>query len=379
MGSTLRIFNDDLQVLDQIPVGTYKVAFNPMAGYTLEKRQDFEEAAKVYGEHEAIAERIISRYMSMERNFGTILGGRKGTGKSLTARLISTKLLALGIPTIIVDEDTDGIVDFLESIEQRVFVLFDEFEKVFDSGNDDREDRQQKFLGLLDGIINNKHLYVITINDYYKLNEYFLGRTGRFYYDFTYKDLGLEEIHAVISDHIKEDIKIDSLKTAKLLHRLNVNYDQLHSIVNELNFGESIKSVLTYLNLDIHSNVQSKMYDIEFTFANGDVIKQKHHINPLDEVAVFRMWGEVSKHGQTNHYDFNIEVQLNYDDDNKLNVRTKDIEIKHSRNEPDEEPDDFGSVYPDVMAPNFLQSIRFEEVKQVTVEERLANAYDQQG
>lgn len=149
IGSTLRIFNDDLQVLDQIPVGTYKVNFNPMSGYTLEKRQDFEEATKVYGEHEVIAERIITRYMSMERNFGTILGGRKGTGKSLTARLISTKLLALGIPTIIVDEDTDGIVDFLESIEQRVFVLFDEFEKVFDSGNDDREDRQPKILGTL--------------------------------------------------------------------------------------------------------------------------------------------------------------------------------------------------------------------------------------
>lgn len=205
-----------------------------------------------------------------------------------------------------------------------------------------------------------------------------MGRTGRFYYDITYKDLGLEEIQEVLNDHINEDIKIDLLKTAKLLHRLNVNYDQLHSIVNELNFGESIKTVLTYLNLDIHGNVEHKQYELEFTFANGDVLKRHYNINPLDEVVVIDLWGDINKPDRTNYYNFDVEVQLNYDDHNRLNVRTKDITVKYSRNKPSEEPDDSGTFYPDVMAPNFLQSVRVDEIKPITVEERLANAYDQQ-
>lgn len=94
LGSTLRIFPDDLKVEDKIPTGTYDVNFNPMSGYSLTKRSNFETTEKVYGEHDMLADKMVNRYEHSTKNFGVILGGRKGTGKSLTARLVSEKLLA---------------------------------------------------------------------------------------------------------------------------------------------------------------------------------------------------------------------------------------------------------------------------------------------
>lgn len=91
LGSTLRIFPDDLKVEDKIPTGTYDVDFNPMSGYSLTKRSDFETTEKVYGEHDMLADKMVNRYEHSTKNFGVILGGRKGTGKSLTARLVSEK------------------------------------------------------------------------------------------------------------------------------------------------------------------------------------------------------------------------------------------------------------------------------------------------
>ena len=129
MGSTLRIFPDDLTVTDSIPAGTYQIQFSNMSGYSLAKMKDFHHEGKVYGDHLQLVDKIVSRYQMTDKNFGTILGGRKGTGKSMTARIISERLMELGLPTLLVTENTPGLSSFLQSIEQPVFILIDEFEK----------------------------------------------------------------------------------------------------------------------------------------------------------------------------------------------------------------------------------------------------------
>lgn len=109
---------------------------------------------------------MLRRYESSEKNFGVILGGKKGTGKSMLARLVSEKLIEKGIPTIIIKEDSDGITDFINSIEQPVLILMDEFEKIFIKNDEyPEDDTQVKFLNVFDGISNLKHFYMITIND----------------------------------------------------------------------------------------------------------------------------------------------------------------------------------------------------------------------
>lgn len=123
LGSTLRIFSDDLTVEDRIPAGTYDVNFDPMSGYSLSMRPNFKTTEKVYGNHLQMVDRMLDRYNKIDGNFGTILGGRKGTGKSMTARIVSEKLLEQDIPTILVTENTPGLPRFLHQIKYAAISL----------------------------------------------------------------------------------------------------------------------------------------------------------------------------------------------------------------------------------------------------------------
>ena len=279
-----RIFGDNLVVNDKLPLGTYDVMFNPQTGYALQKRKDMTVPTKLYGEHEKLADNMIRRYDSLDKNFGVILGGRKGTGKTMLARLVSTKLMEKDIPTIIVSENTPNLPSFLQSIEQKVFVLFDEFEKVFEKNYTDNNgeiDEQTQFLPLFDGLVNNKHFYMITINNYDKLNEYFLGRPGRFHYDIQFDEIALDEIKEILQDQLTIEVE-NITKLASILFNFNVNYDQLMAIIDELNFGSKIDYIVKYMNLDLFSTQAEREYEFTIYHKNGDEIKVSKYLSAIE-------------------------------------------------------------------------------------------------
>lgn len=274
--NTYRIFGDDLKVEGKLPVGTYDVLFSEMSGYSLVKRADFETTSKVYGPHKELVNQMITRYEQFNSNFGVILGGRKGTGKTMTARLLSEAFKAKEIPTIIISKATPGLPDFIQSIEQEVFILFDEFEKVFPKGTSDTKDLQSQFLPVFDGLSNTKHFYMITINDYNKLNDYFLGRTGRFYYNITFDAIGKDEITEILTDKLDKSLKLDITRLSFILSIIDVNYDQLMSIIKELNLGSSIDYIFKYLNLDLSKTLTNMTYDVKIFFKNGDIAEEQN-------------------------------------------------------------------------------------------------------
>lgn len=274
--NTYRIFGDDLKVEGKLPAGTYDVLFSEMSGYSLIKRADFETTTKVYGPHKDLVNQMITRYEQFNSNFGVILGGRKGTGKTMTARLLSEAFKAKDIPTIIISKATPGLPDFIQSIEQEVFILFDEFEKVFPKGNSDTKDLQSQFLPVFDGLSNTKHFYMITINDYNKLNDYFLGRTGRFYYNIRFDVIGKDEIAEILNDKLDKSLKHDINRLSFILSIIDVNYDQLMSIIKELNLGSSIDYIFKYLNLDLSKTLNELTYDIKIFFENGDIAEEQN-------------------------------------------------------------------------------------------------------
>lgn len=274
--NTYRIFGDDLKVEGKLPAGTYDVLFSEMSGYSLIKRADFETTTKVYGPHKELVNQMITRYEQFNSNFGVILGGRKGTGKTMTARLLSEAFKAKDIPTIIISKATPGLPDFIQSIEQEVFILFDEFEKVFPKGSPDTKDLQSQFLPVFDGLSNTKHFYMVTINDYNKLNDYFLGRTGRFYYNITFDAIGKDEITEILTDKLDKSLKLDINRLSFILSIIDVNYDQLMSIIKELNLGSSIDYIFKYLNLDLSKTLTNMTYDVKIFFKNGDIAEEQN-------------------------------------------------------------------------------------------------------
>ena len=154
-GSRLQVYGEDVQTFKEIPVGSYDVCFNKMTGFYLSTRNDLEaNEDKIYGNHLEKVHKVLTSFGLSQRNFGVMLSGQKGIGKSLFARILAEESIKAGLPVITVTIAIPGIADFLASIDQEVVVIFDEFEKVFACGDD--YDPQTELLSLFDGTDGGK-------------------------------------------------------------------------------------------------------------------------------------------------------------------------------------------------------------------------------
>ncbi len=264
-GSTYQIYGDSLQTYKELPVGTYEVCFSKMTGFFLTSHNDLEiNEEKIYGSSPEKVEKVLKGFQAVSRNFGVILSGRKGIGKSLFARQLATRAKEYNLPIILVTNYIPGIADFISSIEQEVIVLFDEFEKTFGETDDCRP--QEEMLPLFDGIDNGKKLFIITCNEIHKLNSYLINRPGRFHYHFVLGNPNPDEIKEYMTDKLKPEYHYLIKKLIGFSINVDLTYDVLRAIAFELNMGYSFEETLMDLNISKEGNPK---YNVRVDFADG--------------------------------------------------------------------------------------------------------------
>lgn len=267
-GSRFQVYGEDVKTYKQLPAGTYGISFHPQMGFWLNRHMNLNTNEEtIYGKHERRVEKIMRSYAAANRNFGVILSGKKGIGKSLLARMLAERAIADGMPVIIVDNAIPGIADFLSSIEQEVVIIFDEFEKVF--AKTDNRDPQVELLGLFDGIDGGKKLFVITCNDSSKLNEFLVNRPGRFHYHFEIGCPTGEEVRDYLVDKLGHDFDEEIEKVVKLAAMADITYDSLRAIAFDLRQGYPIEETLEDLNINYERGVS---FDINIRLNNGWVL-----------------------------------------------------------------------------------------------------------
>lgn len=269
-GSRYQVYGEDVRTYRTLPVMTYSIGYHPQMGFWLNKRQDLEaREEKVYGTHDKKVQKVFQSFKQSERNFGVILSGKKGIGKSLFARLIAEEAIEHGLPVIIVDCAIPGISDFLASIEQEVVVIFDEFEKHFAKRGEDHKDPQIEMLSLFDGMNNGKKLFVITCNNPKELNEFLINRPGRFHYHFTINCPSKDEVEAYMRDKLGDEFEEEIEKVIKLSQMADITYDCLRAIVFDLRQGYPLEETLRDLNINYERDVS---FDITVRLSNGMVL-----------------------------------------------------------------------------------------------------------
>lgn len=236
----------------QLPPAVYELGFDPFRGqFVLEKIGDqFQLPEKIYNLEEDFIQRVLKTYMGLDKNFGILLKGLKGTGKTIVAKLICNRLKA---PVILVTKPWKDMANFINSIDQDIIMLFDEFEKIYEfysfGGLRNEEDEDMpvqpnenmgvqnvsNLLMLMDGVFTSTHkrLFIMTTNKDY-LPDPMIARPSRVRYVKDFKDLGKEAILEILNDTVKNKELIDPL--VDMLKQLEIiTVDIVKAIAEEAN------------------------------------------------------------------------------------------------------------------------------------------------
>lgn len=269
-GNKFILYDDSLKTYDKIPAGTYVVCFDKFSGFFLRSKPDMQIAEKVYGQHIEKVNKVMASFDRFNRNLGIILSGDKGIGKSMFARMLSCECIKKDIPVIIVDSFIPNIAAFIESIDQEVMILFDEFDKTFAKSGNDGEDPQATMLSLFDGTSNGKKMFVVTCNFLWSLNDFLVNRPGRFHYHFRFEYPSPAEIRTYLEDKIPESMYDQINAVIAFSRKVNLNYDCLRSIAFELCSGTSFSDAIQDLNI---INMNQENYKLFLYFDNGEKIQ----------------------------------------------------------------------------------------------------------
>lgn len=219
--------------IDVLPVGIYNIKTQPMTGkiYLCRVEEDFKFNHKIYGLEKDFIQRVKTTYNSVKDNLGILLNGVKGSGKSVSAKLICN---TLNLPVIVVDGKYDYLPTFISELQQNVVIFIDEYEKIYKENGD--------VLTVMDGIFKTayKHVFLLTTNDLF-INRNMLQRPGRIRYVKTYEDLTSEVVEEIIDDMlINTSHKEDCIQSISNLAIITV--DLVKSIIQEVNIHDEAPS-----------------------------------------------------------------------------------------------------------------------------------------
>lgn len=302
-GNIYRVANEEsMLTLDNLPAQNYTVKFNDMAGeYYLESIDPFKLPTKFYGDLQKDANRIMKTFQARPNVTGVLLEGSKGSGKTLLAKYVAQIGTTMGMPTVVINQPFFGDVfnQFIQGLGDNVIVIFDEFEKVYDSKE------QEKVLTLLDGVFPSKKLYFLTVNTMRRVDSHLLNRPGRVYYRLSYYNLDSEFIREYCEDNLTDKSQIEEIIThAKIF--ASFNFDMLQAAVEEMNrYDESFLEVIQVLNVDPEDTNNFMPYDVAVSVAgqtpipygaprNIDIRDPDMHIS-LNELNIANPSKEVEK------------------------------------------------------------------------------------
>lgn len=208
--------------------GVYRLEMDPFERLYLSRVfESFTFDYKVYGLETAFVDRVVKTYANTKGNLGILLNGVRGTGKTVSSKIIAN---SLNQPVIIVDTPFNGTVDFLSSIPQNITIFLDEYEKTFKDSAD--------MLTIMDGVLNSdyRRVFLLTTNDLF-VERNLLQRPSRVRYMKMFEDLSPKIVEEIIDDYlIHTQFKQDMLKFVSCLELITV--DVVKAIIQETNIHE---------------------------------------------------------------------------------------------------------------------------------------------
>lgn len=213
--------------LEQLENAVYTIDKNLMGFYLTKISDNFEFEHKIYGLEDKFIKRVVKTYNSENGNLGVLLNGIKGTGKTVTSKIIAN---SLNLPIIIVDRQLEDICNFLNDIPQNVVLILDEYEKTFGESTE--------MLQIMDGALNSKfrRVFILTTNNLY-VDSNLLQRPSRIRYLNKFDHLSPSIVEEIVDDClIHKQFKNQCVKFISNLELITV--DIVKAVIKEVNIHE---------------------------------------------------------------------------------------------------------------------------------------------
>lgn len=248
------VIDEPSSQVEALPPGVYKVGLSLEVGWFLSHiSTGFTFDYKLYGLEKGLIERVKKTYDNTTSNLGVLLNGLKGTGKTVTSKVICQKL---GLPVIVVDRKMDNVHTFLNSIPQDIVIFLDEYEKVYGESSE--------MLTIMDGAMNSnwRRVFLLTTNKLY-VDSNLIERPSRIRYMKKFGDLLPAVVEEIVDDSlIHTQFREETLQFISTLEVISV--DVVKAIVQEVN---------------IHNEAPSNFEDV----FNVEKLKGKFNVTFKDE------------------------------------------------------------------------------------------------
>lgn len=232
------MLSSDADKVKTLPPGIYVYGVT-MQGWFLKKRSThFTFPYKVYGQNGMIKNRIKGAWAGLQGNLGILFNGIKGTGKTVTAQDVANWAIEEEkMPVLLVSEPIPNLADVLVGLNQKIMIMFDEFEKTHH-----KEEWQQNLLSVIDGTAKNeyKRLFIFTTNKT-KIDDNFIDRPSRIRYRWEFDNLQEDVIREIIDDMLRPELsELKENLVSYLTNRNIVTIDSVKCAVTETNIFEEI-------------------------------------------------------------------------------------------------------------------------------------------